>query len=274
MILEKEKKKKGLPFFIGVGVLALCVIVIAIVVIKNIYDDIQFKNSLPDAEAAPLMYYMSITGADYFYNEEYVSVLIPDADYQASYISTLQDKSLDILILKGSGELYVNMLSSFGAYPIGTIFIPSGIRKEYKVHLKELFPESEFIEADKIERVVIGDYVFYFSGDKHSINTKIQYGTHSFLIADSECGSRMNKMECDVAVMPYQAYVDSHIESEYVFFEENAVVNNEDILEKTIYYATHPGSTFFGICMHRFEGQEDNIIFNIETAATGKIKEQ
>lgn len=274
MILEKEKKKKRLPFFIGIGVLALCLVIVITVVSVKIYKDAQFKKSLPDPAAAPLMYYINMTYADFFYNDEYVSVLIPDADYQTSYLSTLQDGEVDILILKDSGELYVNMLSSFGGYPFKTIFIPSGMRKEYKTHLKELFPETVFIEADKEERAVIGDYVFFFYGDKNTINTKIQYGTHSFLVADTSCGSKFDKMECDVAIMPYTAYLDSSIESTYVVFEKDAVVVNDDIVGKTMYYALHPGNNFFAMSMHRFEGRGDEIIFDIEFHATGKLMEK
>lgn len=271
MLLKKERTKRRLFSFVGIGVAALCLIIFIVVLSVQIYKDAQFKKMLPDPAGAPMMYQMSISHGQYFYNmEEYKSVLIPDADFTMQDLSSLRFPRLDVLILKEGTEPYVNFLSSVAGFPISTIFIPSGMREEYKLHIAGLYPDAVIVEADKEKRAIVGDYVFYFYGDKSSYNTLIQYGTNTFLIADFV---QKKKVTCDVAVMPYATFLDSKVEADYVVFDKDSIVVKEDILDKVMYYTVDPGVNYFSLSMHGFENRDD-IIFDIQFDATGKIAEQ
>lgn len=271
-MLEREKPKNHVWQIVCISATCLCVAIIAILIGVNIYKDNQFKKKLPDPLAAPEMYQLSIAHGIYFYNMVGLkSVLIPDADFTIKDIGSLRNQmQLDVIVLKEDNQLYVNMIEELHGFPIGTIFIPSGMKKENKLHIAGLFPESVIIEADKEKRAVVGDYVFYFYGDKHSLNTLIQYGTSTFLVADFV---QKKKIECDVAVMPYQTFLDSKVTAEYVVFEKDSVVSKEAIVDKVMYYAVDPGVNYFSLSMHGLEYRE-KIIFDIQFDATGKLKEQ
>ena len=272
MLLKKKKHRRRFLTFLGIGSVALCLIIFIAVLSVQIYRDAQFKKNLPDPLAAPTMYQLSIARGTYFYNMAgYKSVLIPDADFTIMDIGSLKNQmQLDVLIVKEDNQLYVNMLEGICNFPIGTIFIPSGMKKENKLHIAGLFPNSTIIEADKEGCAIVGDYVFYFYGNKHSINTLVQYGTSTFFIADFV---QKKKVACDVAIMPYQAFLDSKVTAEYVIFDKDSVVSKEAIVDKVMYYAVDPGVNYFSLSMHNFENR-DKVIFDIQFDATGKLKEQ
>lgn len=272
--MNKKTKRILINSLIVAG--ALCLVFFISFMGISIYKNAQFKKALPDAEAAPLMYYMNVTSnTSYFYNKENVSVLIPSLDYKSAYASSLADKQIDAVILKGSGELYVNMMNTlYDKITVGIIFYPSGMKKEHVELMKKVYPETLFVEADKEGRYIMGDYVFYFYGDKERIDTKIQYGLHSFLIADNAVGSMVDKVECDFALMPYESFKNSSIDADYVVFEEGTTVLTEDIMDKAMNYAIHPGYNFISLCMHRISSYGDELAFDITFTPTGRLEEK
>lgn len=272
--MNKSKKKILFTSLAVAG--GFCLVLLVAIIGVFVYKDVKFKKSLPDAEAAPLMYYTNVTGnTSYFYNQEYVSVLIPTLDFKAQYVMSFADRSVDALVIKGSSELYVNLVTSLCDHlEVGTIFYPSGMKKDFLELLKKVYPQAVFIAADREGQYILGDYVFYFYGDKNNIDTKVQYGLHSFMIADNAVGSLVDKVECDFALIPYESFKASYIDVDYVVFEEGANVVLEEVMEKAMNYATHPGYNFISLCMHGLESYENSLTFNMTFAPTGKIGTQ
>lgn len=271
---RREKNKVLMISLFTAGI--ICVAVILAVFIGAVYKNYKFKNALPDPEAAPSMYYLNVAGdSSFFCNDEKVSLFIPSLDFNTLYVSSLTDSVIDGLVLEESGELYANMLLSLcNSIKVNTIFYPSGMKKEYVELIKTAYPDAQLVKADKEGRYILGDYVLTFYGDKKHVDTYVQYGIHSMVVADQEIGSLVDKISCDFAIMPYASFIQSSIETDYVVFEQEAVIVKEEIIEKTMQYAVHPGYNYLALCMHNLENQKGEVLFNLSFTATGKLETQ
>lgn len=277
--------KKNVLIMAGIMLAVVLLACIVIVVVKNIRSNKEFEMTLPDPALASTMYqFMRTDGTVYFTNQQNNVVLVPTLDFKPSDISGVASSfsymgsdtvhSISAVILKGSGGEYANMLISLAEELdfLGTVFYPSKISKDALDTMKAYFPDTVFIEADKVSQYVLGDYVLYFE-NSDNMTIKVTYGYYTYLLSDVAVGGGMaGTEECDVAIMPYDAFSSSKIECKTAVFPAGTVVDMEILSQKASSYLIHPGRNTFSMVMHRMEYMED-IVFECVTLPTGKLEE-